>query len=141
MKYFKRIFSILALLAPCLSPAQNVGVSISVGQPGFYGRIDLGGAPAPALVFAQPVVALPPPVALAVAPAPLYLHVPPGHERHWRRHCREYNACGVPVYFVRDDWYNRVYVPHYREHHGEERGGRGEHGRHGDHGHGHDEER
>jgi hypothetical protein len=26
-----------------------------------------------------------------------------------------YSACGMPVYFVTDDWYDRVYVPHYRE--------------------------
>ncbi len=141
MNYMKCIFSATAWLLPCLSLAQNVGVTITMGQPGFYGRLDLGaGAPTPTLVFAQPVTALPPPAGLAVAPAPLYLHVPPGHERHWRRHCREYNACGVPVYFVRDDWYNGVYVPHYREHH-DHGDGRGEHGHHGDHGRGHDEER
>jgi uncharacterized protein YcfJ len=26
----------------------------------------------------------------------------------------QYNACGRPVYFVDDRWYNDVYVPHYR---------------------------
>jgi hypothetical protein len=26
----------------------------------------------------------------------------------------EYNACGRPVYFVRDDWYQREYVPRYQ---------------------------
>ncbi len=38
----------------------------------------------------------------------------PGHEKHWRKHCAQYNACGRPVYFVRDDWYNNEYVPRYR---------------------------
>ncbi|MCL4696701.1 MAG: hypothetical protein KJ023_06515 [Burkholderiaceae bacterium] len=33
--------------------------------------------------------------------------VPPGHRYDWRRHCHRYKACGVPVYFVRDDWYDR----------------------------------
>ncbi len=135
------------LLAPMIATAQ-VSLAVSVGEPGFYGQLTLGaGIPQPSLVFQAPVVAVAPPVGVAMAPAPLYLHVPPGHERHWRRHCAEYNACGVPVYFVRDDWYNQVYVPHYREHREDYRGyeperrehdrGHWEHGRgdHGDHGH------
>jgi hypothetical protein len=38
--------SLLALSASAF--ASDVGVSISVGQPGFYGRIDIGDYPAPA---------------------------------------------------------------------------------------------
>ena len=94
--------------------AADVGISVSIGQPGFYGRIDLGPAPTPQLVYQQPIVIEPAP--MVVAPAPLYLHVAPGHAKHWRDHCREYNACGVPVYFVRNKWYNQVYVPHYQQH-------------------------
>ena len=29
-----------------------------------------------------------------------------------------YGACGRPVYFVQENWYNDVYVPAYRERHG-----------------------
>ncbi len=29
------------------------------------------------------------------------------HRKHWSKYCRNYNACGVPVYFVRHDWYNQ----------------------------------
>jgi len=29
-------------------------------------------------------------------------------------YCPKYNACGRPVYFVRDRWYNEVYVPQYQ---------------------------
>ena len=36
-----------------------------------------------------------------------YLWVPPGHQKKWSKHCREYNACGVPVYFVDDGWYQQ----------------------------------
>jgi hypothetical protein len=43
--------------------------------------------------------------------------VPPGHAKHWNKHCRKYNACGQPVYFVQDRWYQQVYVPRYREIH------------------------
>ena len=66
------------------------------------------------------------PVRVGVVQQPVYLHVPPGHEKKWGKHCHKYNACGQPVYFVRDNWYNEVYVPHYREGHG------------GDHNHGND---
>jgi hypothetical protein len=104
----------VALLS--LPALADVGVSINVGEPGFYGQIDLGGAPPPQLVYAQPQIIEQVPV--GVAPEPIYLHVPPGYARHWRSHCHEYNACGRPVYFVRDTWYRTVYVPHYREHHG-----------------------
>ena len=46
--------------------------------------------------------------------APIYLRVPPGHEKKWNKHCASYNACGRPVYFVRDDWYRNTYVPQYQ---------------------------
>ncbi|WP_373020259.1 hypothetical protein [Thiomicrorhabdus sp.] len=52
---------------------------------------------------------------------PLYLHVPPGHIKHWRMHCREYNACGRRVFFVDDNWYNHEYVPHYQQRHRDRR--------------------
>ena len=114
--------------------AGDVGVSVSIGQPGFYGQIDIGNIPRPPLLNAQPVVIVRSPT-YASAP-PLYLHVPPGHEKHWSKHCAEYNACGRPVYFVRHDWYNNEYVPRYG-HHGDDDGDRGK--RHGhDHDHDHD---
>jgi len=133
----KFLFATL-LFSACAAPALagDVGVSISIGQPGFYGQIDIGNVPRPQVVYAQPVVIQRVPE-YASAP-PIYLHVPPGHEKHWRKHCAQYNACGRPVYFVRDDWYNNEYVPRYRhrddERHGDERRGGDEHG----HGRGHD---
>ena len=102
------------LFCACGVPAfaGDLGVTISVGQPGFYGQINIGNVPQPQLVYAQPVVIQPAPA--FVSAAPIYLHVPPGHEKHWSKHCAEYHACGRPVYFVRDDWYNNEYVPRYR---------------------------
>jgi hypothetical protein len=132
-----------ALLGTIAIPAfaADVGVSISVGQPGFYGQINIGDTPRPPVVYAQPVMVARSPQYVSVAP--IYLHVPPGHEKHWSKHCSEYNACGRPVYFVRDDWYNNEYVPRYRhdhndhdEDHGHGRGHQKDHG-HGE-GHGHD---
>ena len=41
----------LAMLftAPGVATAADVGVSVTVGQPGFYGRIDVGNVPQPVL--------------------------------------------------------------------------------------------
>lgn len=103
----------LALAGATLPAAAgtDVGVSIGVSQPGFYGRIDIGGvAVPPVLVYPQPVLIAPPPRAVPV-PQPLYLYVPPGHAKNWGKHCKHYGACGQPVYFVQEDWYRRYYGP------------------------------
>jgi hypothetical protein len=118
--------------------AADVGVSITVGEPGFYGRIELGDFPRPQLIYRKPVLVRRIPRGAVLEP--IYLHVPPGHERHWSKHCRQYDACGQPVYFVRDNWYNDVYVSkfrernrdHDREHH-DNQGGRHDDGRDRDH--------
>jgi hypothetical protein len=102
--------SVAIATAPAL--ATDVGVSVSVGQPGFYGRIEIGSFPQPQLIYAEPVVIQPVPV--GVVRQPIYLHVAPGHAKNWRKHCAKYNACGQPVYFVQESWYNDVYVPRYR---------------------------
>lgn len=110
-----------ALSAPV--QAADVGVSVTIGQPGFYGQIDMGDFPRPALVYRQPMII----ERVPVVSAPIYLRVPPGHAKHWGKHCYEFNACGREVYFVRDDWYNREYVPHYQQQHGNYRDDRGDH--------------
>ena len=113
----KRLISALTLvLAAVTVPAMaaDIGLSVRVGEPGFYGRIDIGNAPPPQVIYAQPVVIHPVPVELEREP--IYMRVPREHEKHWGRYCREYNACGQRVYFVQDRWYRDEYVPHYREH-------------------------
>jgi len=93
--------------------AADVGVSIGISQPGVYGRIDIGRFPQPAVVVAQPVWVQQPRMVVAQPVEPVYLWVPPGHRKNWRRHCAHYNACGVPVMFVQDRWYrDNVYQPH-----------------------------
>ena len=109
------VFSLLLAAATLPAFAADVGVSVSVGQPGFYGRIDIGNAPPPVLIYPQPVIIQK--VYVAQPPPPLYLHVPPGHAQKWSKHCQKYDACSRPVYFVKDDWYNNVYVPHYQKAH------------------------
>jgi len=104
------------LLAPT-ARAADVGVTIEFGQPGVYGRVDIGRFPQPAVVVAQPVI-IAPAHAVVVRPEPVYMWVPYGHRKEWNKHCNRYNACGVPVYFVRHDWYDQ----HVR--HGDDRRGR-----------------
>jgi len=82
-----------------LAGSTNVGVSVSVAQPGFYGRVDIGDQQ-PTLIYPQPVIIQQSPV--AVYQRPIYMRVPPGHSRDWTRYCGRYRACGQPVYFVRD---------------------------------------
>jgi len=107
---------VTAALAPMASRAADVGVSVSIGEPGFYGQIDIGNV-RPQVVYERPVL-----VERVPAPMPaVYLRVPPGHEKNWAKHCARYNACGRPVYFVRDGWYRDVYAPQYRREHTEYR--------------------
>ena len=94
------------------SAATSVSVSIDgLVSPGVYGRINIGNAPPPVLVYPQPVVIYQ--TVRPVQASPIYLHVPPGQSRDWARYCRQYNACGQPVYFVR----SAEYEPGYRNKH------------------------
>ena len=111
---------LLALCASCaMAPALGADVSVNVSQPGFYGRLDIGGYPEPQVLYPQPVI---------------IRRVPPGHAKNWGKHCARYDACNRPVYFVREDWYRDVYAPRFREHHGDRgpRGDRDDRGRRGD---------
>lgn len=120
----------LALAAPAF--ATDVGVSVHISQPGAYGRVDIGRFPQPQVILAQPIFVQPPTVVVQ-RPDPVYLWVPPGHRKNWKKHCRNYGACGVPVYFVRDDWYDsHVRRADLREDRRDDRRG----DRYDDHGHG-----
>ena len=112
-------FFAATLLAILVSAPAAAQVSVSIGQPGFYGRLDIGGFPAPPLLFPEPMIIRPAPVAYP----PIYLRVPPGPAHDWRRYCGRYSACGRPVYFVQDDWYRQEYAPVYRERHGHRQDG------------------
>jgi len=92
MKHFLSIFIIMIILVAAPAQAADVGVSVSIAQPGFYGRISIGDFYGPAVIYPQPILVRPAPV--YVMPQPVYYHVPPGHVKHWR--------------------YREVYVPHHR---------------------------
>jgi hypothetical protein len=104
MKPAVLLYAATLVLAAGATQAADVGVSVEVSQPGVYGRIDIGRFPQPQVIVPQPVVIARPVV--VAQPQPVYMWVPPGHRKDWRKHCRHYNACGVPVYFVRHDWYH-----------------------------------
>ena len=141
MKRFLIAAAVAAATVTTPALAADVGVSISIGQPGFYGRIDIGDYPypLPRVIYRQPRVI----ERIVIEREPIYLRVPPGHRQNWARHCHKYNACGEWVYFVRDDWYHREFVPIYRERHRDHRhDDRDEHrddhrGDHNGHGHRH----
>ena len=143
------IVSALAGEATC-AQAQNVSVNaVITGEvvPGVYGQVVLGNRPPPPVLYQQPMVVQP--VMGAPPGEPLYLHVPPGHAKNWRKHCHEYHACNRPVYFVRSAEYEpgfdrarwereHGHEHHDRGHHDEDRDhDRGDHD-HGDHERDHD---
>jgi len=86
-------------------------INLSIGgeiSPGVYGQVQFGNAPPPPVLYDEPrIIVRQPPNVMA---QPIYLHVPPGHAKNWAKHCREYNACNRPVYFVK----SREYEPGYR---------------------------
>ena len=110
------ILTVALTLASNTVLAADVGVSISVGQPGFYGRVDIGEYPypQPRVIYSEPII-----VHRHVVEEyePIYLRVPPGHAKRWSQYCDRYDACDRPVYFVQERWYRDDYVPHYREYH------------------------
>jgi hypothetical protein len=129
-----RVIAILAVLVAGAGASHAGGVDVRVmlsGQvvPGVYGQVNIGNDGPPPVVYAQPMVIEP----QYAPPPPIYLHVPPGHARNWRKHCHEYNACNRPVYFVRSQEYDPECG-----HDGDEHG-HGHEGHDGDeHGHGHE---
>lgn len=117
--------------ATLITPAQaaDVAISVNIGDPGFYGRLDMGDYPPPQVIYRQPRV-----IVQEVERPPIYMRVPPGHAKNWSKHCRKYNACGERVYFVKDSWYDREYVPRYQAQHRDRQGERRDENNDGDHG-------
>jgi hypothetical protein len=143
-QWFTVSMAAVALAVASVGRAGDLGIHVILSgevAPGIYGQVQIGNASPPPLVYAQPMLI----EAQPAPPPPIYLHVPPGHARNWRRHCREYNACNRPVYFVRSAEYEPDYERrrHDREDdHGREHGRDGEdyHAHEHEHGHGHDRE-
>lgn len=134
MKRFMIATAIVVAAVTAPVHADDAEVSVGIGQPNFYGRLDINDFPAPQLIYRQPMII----ERGTINSPPIYLHVPPSHARHWGRHCGEYHACGERVLFVQDNWYKRQYMPRYEEEHGvrkddhrDEGRGNGRNDRHG----------
>lgn len=83
------------------------------GEPSIYGRVEAGNYPPsygnyppaygnypPSYGYSQPIVVAPYPY--GGRPAPIHLHVPPGHRENGSQHCSHYNACDRPGYSGRE---------------------------------------
>ena len=138
--------ALLLMVAAAGGAHAQTYINATVGgelAPGVYGRINIGNAPPPPLLYAEPVIIHRP--AVVVPRSPIYLYVPPGHAKNWGKHCARYNACSQPVYFVQEPP-PRLGPPHRgpgRDDHrwGDDHRHGGKHGRDQDrgrgHGHGH----
>jgi len=111
----QHFLAVLAVLAVASTPAvaTNVGVSVTIGDPGYHGQIDIIGFPPPQLLFPEPIIIEAVPA--GVVRPPVYVHVPATEAKQWRKYCKKYKACGQPVYFVQEAWYTGKYVPEYRK--------------------------
>ncbi len=116
MKRFAPFLIAAGMLAAIASqPAVAAGsISIEIAQPGVYGRVVVGDT-RPAVIYAEPVIVAP--ARYAPVRRPIYLYVPPGHQKNWRKHCHRYEACGQPVYFVQDSWVRERHARHHGHRH------------------------
>lgn len=92
----------------------DLGINVMLeGQiaPGLYGRVDVGNDSHPNLYNREPIIYTR--NTRYANYKPVYLHVPPGHAKDWGKHCKHYNACERPVYFIRSEEYEESYQ---REH-------------------------
>ena len=98
---------------PLFASAQvGVAVHLNIGDPNFYGQVDLEPGVAPPVVYSTPMVVQPGPP--GVYYPPLYLRVPIPYTQNWPQYCYYYNACNIPVFFIQEAWYLNVYAPMYR---------------------------
>jgi hypothetical protein len=110
MKTFQVTAFAALVLASLSAHAGTAIINLSVGgeiSPGVYGQVQLGNTPPPPVFYPQPMIIVRQPA--RVVAEPIYLHVPPGHAKHWAKNCHKYNACNRPVYFVRSAEYEPGY--------------------------------
>lgn len=114
----RKVLVTVLLGAGMAQTALATSVSISVHQPGVWGRVTLGGpVPQRAWIAPQPLIVNPPSV--IVARAPIYLYVPTAHSANWARHCARYEACSQPVIFVQDGWVRERHAAYYKDRDGD----------------------
>ena len=61
MKHLLSALAVMMAVGTVPAIAADVGVSVQVGEPGFYGRIDVGNFPQPQVIYPRPTVIQPVP--------------------------------------------------------------------------------
>ena len=113
----KRYLLAAAIFAVAASAsAADIDVSISAGHPNYFGKIEIDQVAKPAVVFDNAVIVRG--KRRVDGAEPIYMRLPEKQVRQWSKYCSRYDACGTPVYFVKDEWYRNVYVV---SHHGEQK--------------------
>ncbi len=107
----------MALTIPLQSLADDLGIKVILEKeisPGVYGRVELGNDSHPETYYPHPTLIISD--SRYAKARPVYLHVPPGHAKHWGKHCKKYKACDRPVYFIRSSEYDSYEREHEHEH-------------------------
>lgn len=120
MAYVKSLLiSILLLFSVGVVAPSDVNaqvLTISYGEPGWYGRLELGpDYPRPQRVYGE--LRLGKRFVTSHRLPVEFYHVPRIHYLRWGEFCRLYHACNKPVYFVTNRWYNTTYSPAYLKKH------------------------
>lgn len=110
MKLRKTTACLAGLLLLAVS---HEAAALAVGEPGFHGVLDVSGFPRPVVTDDDPVIVRP--LRVGDLGRPLYVYVPTLQRWRWKQYCDRYGACGRPVYFVKKAWYEKVYLPAWRE--------------------------
>jgi hypothetical protein len=104
----KRFMGMAALAA--LTTASSGGGSLNAASTESpHGTVDVRNFSRPDLVSPHPVIIRF--MSAQMLARALYLHVPQAHRTEWAGYCHFYQACGHPVYFVTEKWFDRVYRP------------------------------
>ena len=103
-----RSVAVVLGIATCV--AASTATAKHPGDRDYYGVLTIRGD-RPVVIVEEPRVVHP-----RGHSEPLYVRVPPGHAKHWEKHCAKYRACERPVYFVDDHWYHEHYVVKAKRH-------------------------
>lgn len=99
-----RALAIILAIAACVTASGVQAKRVVVGDYDYYGPLVIHDE-RPVVIVQEPRI-----VHSRGHREPLYVRVPPGHAKHWEKHCAKYRACDRPVYFVDDHWYHEHYA-------------------------------
>jgi hypothetical protein len=99
----------MAALAALTTASSGGGNYIAASANSPHGTVDVRRFPRLDLVSPHPVIVRF--MSAQMLARALYLHVPQAHRAEWAGYCHFYQACGHPVYFVTEQWFEHVYRP------------------------------